>query len=75
MKFILASASPRRKILLERAGYDFEVVISNVDESQYSTQEISSTEFTKLLALAKARNVSVKIKQDISIPKLVMTLL
>ena len=32
-RFILASASPRRKQLLERAGYAFEVVVSDADES------------------------------------------
>ena len=32
-RFILASASPRRKQLLERAGYAFEIVVSDADES------------------------------------------
>ena len=32
-KVILASASPSRKMLLEKAGVDFEVVVSGVDES------------------------------------------
>lgn len=32
-KLILASASPSRKMLLEQAGLDFEVVVSGVDET------------------------------------------
>lgn len=32
-RFILASASPRRKQLLEQAGYAFEIVVSDADES------------------------------------------
>ncbi len=33
-KLILASASPRRKQILEDAGFDFEIKISNVDECE-----------------------------------------
>ncbi|MBR0381330.1 MAG: septum formation protein Maf [Eubacterium sp.] len=33
MKIILASGSPRRKELLSRAGYTFEVCVSNADEN------------------------------------------
>lgn len=32
-RFILASASPRRKELLEKAGYTFEIVVSDADET------------------------------------------
>ena len=32
-KILLASASPSRKMLLERAGLDFEVLVSGVDET------------------------------------------
>mgnify|MGYP005848508559 CR=1 FL=1 len=60
MNFILASASPRRKLLLKEAGYSFEVVVSNVDESLYSTENITPQEHTKILALAKAVAVARK---------------
>lgn len=56
--FILASASPRRKTLLQKAGCRFTVVVSNVDESKFSTVSITSVEHTKLLALAKANDVA-----------------
>lgn len=35
-KIILASASPRRKELLERAGVDFEVLPASGDENRIS---------------------------------------
>jgi septum formation protein len=59
-QFILASASPRRRDLLRKAGYCFEIVPSGVNESEYDINEISSEEHTKILALAKARDVAVR---------------
>ncbi len=59
-QFILASASPRRRDLLRKAGYCFEIVPSDVDESQYDGNGISSEEHTKILALAKANDVAVR---------------
>ena len=58
--FILASASPRRKTLLERAGYRFDVVCSHIDESAFGTEGADSVEHTKQLALAKANDVARK---------------
>lgn len=57
-QFILASASPRRRDLLRRAGYCFEIVPSDVNESQFSADGVNSEELTKILALAKAREVA-----------------
>ena len=59
-QFILASASPRRRDLLTKAGYCFEVIPSNVDESVYDTNNITSEEHTKVLALAKAKDVAAR---------------
>jgi MAF protein len=59
-QFILASASPRRRDLLRKAGYCFEIIPSGVDESKYDVNGISSEEHTKTLALAKAKDVSIK---------------
>ena len=57
-QFILASASPRRRDLLTRAGYTFDIVVPDVDESAFSSAGHSSTRLTEVLALAKARNVA-----------------
>jgi septum formation protein len=59
-QFILASASPRRKRLLEKAGYRFEVIASNIDESAFALESISSLEHTRQLGLAKALAVGRK---------------
>ena len=60
LKLILASASPRRKELLIAAGYKFEVVVSQIDESVFPTENIEPAEYAKRLALAKARDVAVR---------------
>ena len=55
MKLILASSSPRRKEILENAGYAFEIVPSGADESA----EISGpSELVKHLSRVKAEAVS-----------------
>lgn len=56
--FILASASERRQELLAKAGYTFEVIPSDVDESAFSINGISTTDYAKNLALAKAKDVA-----------------
>ena len=62
--FILASASPRRRELLAKAGYQFKVVTSDVDENAFSTKNITSEEHVKMLALAKAKNVAEKFPDE-----------
>lgn len=57
-QFILASASPRRRELLVKAGYHFVIEPSGVDEEAYPTDNISSEEHCKLLAQAKANDVA-----------------
>lgn len=56
--FILASASPRRKQLLEKAGYRFDVVPSRVDEEAFDAKGMDCTEAARQLALAKALDVA-----------------
>lgn len=56
MGFILASASPRRKELLELAGLEFSVKISTVDETLLDG--LSPQEQVKRLALQKAADVA-----------------
>lgn len=55
-KLILASASPRRKILLEQIGYSFEVIPSRVDEPPYDNED--PIVYASNLATLKAEEVS-----------------
>ena len=57
-RLILASASPRRRELLARAGYRFEVVVPDVDESAFAAGGSSPRRHAEALAVAKARNVA-----------------
>ena len=54
-KFILASASPRRRKLLSEAGFKFEVLPSAVDEKTHP--DLSPSELCVALAADKARSV------------------
>ena len=55
-RFILASASPRRKELLEKAGYAFEIRVSDADESLPAG--ITPAEAVRLNAARKAQAVA-----------------
>jgi septum formation protein len=55
---ILASKSPRRKLLLEQAGLDFSVVVSQFRESSLAWSE--PVRYTRDLALAKAGEVAAR---------------
>ena len=55
MKVVLASASPRRKQILETAGFDVEVRVSDADETL--PDGISPAEAVERLALIKAEAV------------------
>ena len=57
---ILASASPRRRQLLAEAGYKFTVVQPDIDESAFPAKAIKACEYTKQLALAKAKSIAQK---------------
>jgi len=67
VNFILASASTRRRELLRKAGYCFDVVISNVDESSVDTKGLSAKQHARKLALAKTRDVAAKYPNDLVI--------
>lgn len=62
MNIILASASPRRKAILENAGYNLQVIPSEYDE------DINGKIYTDILAqncaYCKAMDVKAKIKDD-----------
>ncbi len=54
-KIILASASPRRKELMQQAGYEFEIQVSHKEEVYTSTKP---DEIVNELALLKARDIA-----------------
>ncbi|NCX96039.1 MAG: septum formation protein Maf [Chitinophagia bacterium] len=53
-KLILASASPRRKEILEAAGYEFEVMVPDFDEEEYQKKSPSLQDLPINLSFAKA---------------------
>lgn len=63
LKFILASASERRKDLLSRIVSNFEVKISNFDEEKV---EVSTNieNYVKTLAEGKAKDVALNCDND-----------
>lgn len=54
-RFILASASPRRKEILEKAGYSFEIIVSDTDEN--IAEDLSPEKTVEVLAERKALSV------------------
>lgn len=62
-RLILASASPRRKILLRQAGLKFRIHPSHVSERQ--PRGLSASKLVTYLALKKARSIAKKYPNDI----------
>ena len=56
-RIILASASPRRKEIMEQAGYEFEIQVSHKEEVYTATEP---AEIVKELALLKANDIADK---------------
>ncbi len=56
-RFVLASGSPRRQELLRAAGYTFEVIAPQVDESVYPPGMLPGA-IAEFLAAAKARAIA-----------------
>lgn len=59
MKLILASASPRRAEILRNAGFDFEILPAEVDESVRPRE--SAADYVRRLAEEKARAAAQKL--------------
>lgn len=53
-KLVLASGSPRRKEILNNLGLDFEVLVSDADESSVSADKLPTSVYVQELALLKA---------------------
>jgi septum formation protein len=64
MRLILASASPRRADLLRAAGFDFETVAADVDESVRPNE--SPAEYVQRLASDKSAAVSTRVASSFS---------
>ncbi len=66
MKIILASNSPRRKELLEKAGFEFSIIVSDYEEKGFSSNPI---ETATLFAKGKAESVfnALKNKSDVAV--------
>ena len=62
MKIILASASPRRKNLLAAAGFKFEVIPANVDET--ADPGLPPEELAAILSKKKALHVQKSAPRD-----------
>jgi len=63
-RLVLASASPRRQVLLRDAGYQFIVQASDIDEASMSAN-FPPTDLPQRLAVAKAEVVSGKFPEDV----------
>ena len=63
LKFILASASERRKELLSRIVKDFEVRVSDFDEESVHVNE-DIEEYVKILSEGKAKSVALNYSSD-----------
>lgn len=64
-KIILASSSPRRKILLKQMGLDFEAVVSDFEEK--IDAKLSPHKLAEKLSLGKAKSVAYKYNNAIII--------
>lgn len=63
-RIILASQSPRRKELLSSVGLEFEVIVSDADESVVSKEHIPVNVYVQELALIKAAAVAKQLLKD-----------
>lgn len=57
MKFILASGSPRRREILKELGLDFDIFVSDADESVIDRNSVPPNIYVQELALLKANAV------------------
>ena len=67
LPLILASASPRRKQLLEEAGFVFEILQPDKDAEDKRLPNELPVEYVRRLALQKAANVADKVEKGIVI--------
>lgn len=61
-KIILASASPRRQEILKNIGLQFEILVSDADESKIDKNAVPVSIYVQELAMLKALAVAKKLK-------------
>ena len=64
MKIILASASPRRKTLLEEANINFEIIPSSFDEDSIKKEGYAPGELVEILSKGKGEEVYSRVNND-----------
>src|SRR5688572_13122126 len=62
-KLVLASSSPRRKELLDAAGWPYEAIVAGVDESLNPNEEPSA--YVQRLARSKAEAVAARLQSGL----------
>lgn len=66
-KIILASASPRRQEILKNIGLQFEVLVSDADESKIDKNAVPVSIYVQELAMLKALSAAEKLKNKNSL--------
>jgi septum formation protein len=66
-KIVLASSSPRRREILENLGLDFEILVSDADESKIDKNKVKPPLYVQELALLKAVSAAEKLKNKNSL--------
>ncbi|KAK2157444.1 hypothetical protein LSH36_191g02012 [Paralvinella palmiformis] len=71
-RIILASGSPRRKIILENIGLKFEIIPSTFDENLNKSEFDTPSDYVKQTALGKAMEVAKRLAGDVRPPDLII---
>ena len=62
-KLVLASGSPRRSEILERAGWPHEIIVAGIDETLFPNEKAAN--YVQRLALSKAEAVASKLSEGL----------
>ena len=62
-KLVLASGSPRRAEILERAGWPHEIIVAGIDETLFPNEKAAN--YVQRLALSKAEAVASKLSEGL----------
>jgi septum formation protein len=62
-KLVLASSSPRRAEILERAGWPHEIIVAGIDETLFPDER--AADYVQRLARSKAEAVASRLRQGL----------